>query len=115
MHESLDDGIASRVVTTSGDLLNPEVVVHCRDESAHELGCIVAPELKWDSLDKDKPREELWTRSLACNSEGAKGKLHESQDRSRPGSRPWRVHGIRYRTSVVAAEVNLRLPQRTRG
>jgi hypothetical protein len=32
MHESLDDGIASRVVTTSGDLFNPEVVVHCRDE-----------------------------------------------------------------------------------
>jgi hypothetical protein len=58
MHESLDDGIASRVVTTSGDLFNPEVVVHCRDESTHELGRVVAPELKWDSLDKDKPREK---------------------------------------------------------
>ncbi len=92
MYESLDDGIASRVVTTSGDLFNPEVVVHCRDESTHELGRVVAPELKWHSLDKDKSREkELWTRSLACDSEGAKGTIHESQDLSQPGSRPWRM------------------------
>jgi hypothetical protein len=58
MHESLDDGITSRVVTTSGDLFNPKIVVHCRDESTHELGRIIAPELKRDSLDKDKPREK---------------------------------------------------------
>ncbi len=58
MHESFDDGITSRVVTTSGDLFNPEIVVHCRDESTHELGRIVAPELKRDSLDKDKPRKK---------------------------------------------------------
>ncbi len=58
MHESIDDGITSRVVTTSGDLFNPEIVVHYRDESTHELGRVVAPELKWDSFDKDKPREK---------------------------------------------------------
>jgi hypothetical protein len=48
----------SRVVTTSGDLFNPEIVVHCRDESTHELGRIIAPELKRDSLDKDEHREK---------------------------------------------------------
>jgi hypothetical protein len=58
MHELLDDSITSRVVTTSGDLFNPEIVVHCRDESTHELGRVVAPELKWGSFDKDKPREK---------------------------------------------------------
>jgi hypothetical protein len=58
MHESLDDGITSRVVTASGDLFNPEIVVHCRDESTHELGCVIAPELKRDSFDKDEPREK---------------------------------------------------------
>ncbi len=58
MHESFDDGITSRVVTTSGDLFNPEIVIHCRNESTHELGRIIASELKWGSLDKDKPREE---------------------------------------------------------
>ncbi len=73
MHELLDDGVTSRFVTTSGDFFNPEVVVHCRDESAHELGCVVAPELKRDSFDKDEQREERWTRFLACDSEEAKG------------------------------------------
>ncbi len=58
MHESFDDGINSRVVTTSGDLFNPEIVIHCRDESTLELGRIIAPELKRDYLDKDKPREK---------------------------------------------------------
>ncbi len=37
---------------------NPEIVIHCRDESTHELGRIIAPELKWESLDKDEPREK---------------------------------------------------------
>jgi hypothetical protein len=53
MHESLHDGVTSRVVTTSGDLFNPEVVVHRWDESTHELWSVVASELKWNSLDKN--------------------------------------------------------------
>jgi hypothetical protein len=58
MHESFHDGIASRVVTTCGDLFNPEIMVHCRYESAHELGRIVAPELKWNSFDLNESREK---------------------------------------------------------
>jgi hypothetical protein len=58
MHESLDDGIYSRVVTTSGDLFDSEIVVHCRNQSTHELGRIIAPELKRGSFDKDEPREK---------------------------------------------------------
>ena len=53
MHESLHDGVTSRVVTTSGDLFNPEVVVHRRDESTHELWSVVASELERDSLDEN--------------------------------------------------------------
>jgi hypothetical protein len=53
MHESLYDGITSRVVTTSGDLLDPEIVVHRRNESTHELWSVVASELKWNSLDEN--------------------------------------------------------------
>jgi hypothetical protein len=115
MHESLDDGITPRVVTTSGDLFNTEILVHCRDESAHELGRIIAPELKRDSLDKDEPREKSSgrTRFLACGSEGARGILLESQDLSRPESRPWRDRGNRYRISVAAVGAGLRPPQRT--
>ncbi len=92
-------------------------MIHCQDESTHELGRIVAPELKLkrDSLDKDEPREELWTRFLACDSEGARGILLESQDLLRPGSHPWRVRGSRYRTSVAAVGADLRPPQRTQG
>ncbi len=84
MHESLEDGITSRVVTTSGDLFNPEIVVHCRNKYTHELGRVIAPELERDSFDKDEPnqREELWTRFLACDSEEAKRILLESRDLS---------------------------------
>ncbi len=57
MHESFHDRIASRVVTTCGDLFNPKVMVHCCYESAHELGCIVTPELEQNSFDKDESRE----------------------------------------------------------
>ncbi len=58
MRESFHDGIASRVVTTCGDLFNSEVVVHCCYESAHELGCIVTPELERDFFDEDESREK---------------------------------------------------------
>jgi hypothetical protein len=53
MHESLHDGVTSRVVTTSGDLFNPEVVVHRRDDSTHEFRSVVASELERDSLDEN--------------------------------------------------------------
>jgi hypothetical protein len=53
MHESLYDGVTSRVVTTSGDLFNSKVVVHRRDDSTHELWSVVASELEWDSLDEN--------------------------------------------------------------
>jgi hypothetical protein len=98
-------------------LFNPEIVVHCRDESAHELGRVIDPELKRDSFDKDEPsqREEPWTRFPACDSEEAKGILLESQDLLRPGSRPWRVRGSRYHTFVAAVGADLRPPRRTRG
>ncbi len=33
-------------------------MVHCCYESAHELGCIVAPELERDSFDEDESREK---------------------------------------------------------
>jgi hypothetical protein len=58
MHESLYDSIASRIVTTSGDLFNPEIMIHRRYESAHEFGRVVAPELERHSLDEDKSREQ---------------------------------------------------------
>jgi hypothetical protein len=59
MHESFYDCIASRVVATSGgDLFNSEVMVHRRNESTHELGRVVAPELKWDSFDEYESREK---------------------------------------------------------
>jgi hypothetical protein len=58
MHESLHDGIASRVVTTRGDLFNSEVVIHRRYESTHELWSIVASELEWDSFEEDESREK---------------------------------------------------------
>jgi hypothetical protein len=58
MHESLYDGITSRVVTTSGDLFNAEIMIHSRYESAHEFRCIVAPEFERDSFDEDESREQ---------------------------------------------------------
>ncbi len=54
MQESLHDGIASGVVTTSGDLFNPEVVVHRQYEPAHELMSVIASEFEWNSFDKDE-------------------------------------------------------------
>jgi hypothetical protein len=86
MHESFDDGITSRVVTTSGDLFNPEIVIHCRNESTHELGRIIASELKWDSFDKDKPREEssghafLLTIRKESKAHFASHKIYRDQD-----------------------------------
>jgi hypothetical protein len=53
MHESLHDGVTSRVVTTSGDLFNPEIVIYRQDESTHEFWSVVASELEWDSLDEN--------------------------------------------------------------
>jgi hypothetical protein len=58
MHESFHDGIASRVVTTCGDLFNTEVMVHRRNEPTNEFRCIVASEFKWDSFDEDESREQ---------------------------------------------------------
>jgi hypothetical protein len=58
MHESFHDGISSRVVTTCGDLLNSEIVVHCCHDPAHELGCVVAPELERNPFDEDESREK---------------------------------------------------------
>ncbi len=58
MHESFHDGIAFRVVTTCGDLFNSEIVVHCCHDSTHEFGCVVTPELKGNSFDKDESREK---------------------------------------------------------
>ena len=58
MHESLHDGVTSRVVTTSGDLFNPEVVVHRRDESTYELWSVVASELEWDPFDENESGEK---------------------------------------------------------
>ncbi len=113
MHESFYDGITSRIVTARGDLFNTEIVVRRRYESIHELRRIVASEFKWDSFDEDESREQssCLTRSLACDSEEAIGILLESQDRSRPGSRPWRVHGSRYRISVEVVEAGFRLSE----
>ncbi len=58
MHESFNDGIASRVVTTRGDLFNAEVMAHRRYEFAHEFSRIVASEFKWDSFYEDESREQ---------------------------------------------------------
>ncbi len=55
MYESLYDGITSRVVTTSGDLFNTEIMIHRRYESAHEFRRIIAPEFERDSFDEDEP------------------------------------------------------------
>ncbi len=58
MHESLYDSISPRVVTTCGDLLNTEVMVHRRYESAHEFRRIIAPEFARDPFDEDESREQ---------------------------------------------------------
>ncbi len=115
MHESFDDGITSRVETTCGDLFNPEIVIHCRDESTHELERIIASELKWDSLDKDQPREKSpgHTLLLAIRKEPKAHFTRHKIYRDQAGSRPWRVRGSRCRTFVSAAGVDLRPPQRT--
>ena len=58
MNRSTMAYITSRVVTTSGDLFNAEIMIHSRYESAHELRCIVAPEFERDSFDEDESREQ---------------------------------------------------------
>jgi hypothetical protein len=58
MHESLYDGITSRVVTTSGDLFNTEIMIHRRYESAHEFRRIIASEFERDPFDEDESREQ---------------------------------------------------------
>jgi hypothetical protein len=50
-----DDGITSRVVTTSGDLFNPEIMIHCRNKSAHELGRVIALNSSGTPLTKTSP------------------------------------------------------------
>jgi hypothetical protein len=58
MHETLYDGITSRIVTTSGDLFNTEIMIHRRYESAHEFRRIIAPEFERDPFDEDESREQ---------------------------------------------------------
>jgi hypothetical protein len=92
-------------------------VVHCRDESTHELGRIVASERQRDSLDKDQSREKSSGHAilLAIRKEPkahfTSHKIYRDPDLALGVS----VEGSRYRTSVAAVGADLRPPQRTQG